>query len=371
MKRILIGQLGVYGDCLYATAIARQIKHDYPDCHLTWAIGSAYKSVLDNNPHVDTIWEYPVASRWDVTNKWFEFEAEALALKKRGDFDLVYLTQAYPGNAQNFYESLRVSMFRTYSVLMTVPITPVVRLTPDEIENVRKFAVHHHLAQRKNVILFEYSPQSGQSFLTTEIVKTIVKDITRRFPDTSIILSGNVPVHFINPDIIDGSVLTFRENAELTKYCTLFIGTGSGITQICMSDWAKPLPMLQLLQQGTVASVISDHNYFGLPTDQIIEITRCSEIKIIECLECILTHGFSLAREMYCEHIVPDFKIIRFRMMFTKATLTGRYFDIFPVFLTTCMDYGFSWDLVRFLMSFLENAMKLFNRKIKGGKWLW
>src|SRR5512138_3038540 len=39
-RRVLLGQLEANGDCVYATTVARQIKTDNPDCHLTWAIGS-------------------------------------------------------------------------------------------------------------------------------------------------------------------------------------------------------------------------------------------------------------------------------------------------------------------------------------------
>ena len=65
-KRILLGQLGSFGDCLYATTVARQIKVDFPECHLTWAIGSPYRSILDNSPDVDDIWEVPFSSREDL-----------------------------------------------------------------------------------------------------------------------------------------------------------------------------------------------------------------------------------------------------------------------------------------------------------------
>ena len=39
-KRVLLGHLGEKGDCLYASAVSRQIKADLPESHLTWAVGS-------------------------------------------------------------------------------------------------------------------------------------------------------------------------------------------------------------------------------------------------------------------------------------------------------------------------------------------
>ena len=84
--RILLGQLASNGDCLYATTVARQIKHDYPGCHLTWAIGSMYRHILDNNPDVDEIWEIPLSNISDMFDTWQRFEAQALERKKNRRF---------------------------------------------------------------------------------------------------------------------------------------------------------------------------------------------------------------------------------------------------------------------------------------------
>lgn len=69
-KRILLGQLGSNGDCLHATVLARQIKHDYPNCHLTWAIGSIYRSIIENNPFIDRIWEIPATNWEEIVAAW-------------------------------------------------------------------------------------------------------------------------------------------------------------------------------------------------------------------------------------------------------------------------------------------------------------
>jgi ADP-heptose:LPS heptosyltransferase len=87
MARILLGQLGSNGDCLYATILARQIKKDVPDCHLTWAISSLCRPMIEHNPDVDEIWEVPVASRRDQQFTWQTFESEALRLLARHHFD--------------------------------------------------------------------------------------------------------------------------------------------------------------------------------------------------------------------------------------------------------------------------------------------
>jgi hypothetical protein len=377
MKRILLGQLGVYGDCLFATTIARQIKHDNPDCILTWAIGSAYANILDRNPHVDIVWKYPVENRWEVTTKWYKFKDEANALKARGDFDEVYLTQAYPGNPENFYGSLRASMFRMYPHPIIVSLNPVLHLSPAEVERVKQFALQYKLSEYKNVILFEWTPHSGQSFITEKFAMTVARGIVGLFPDdTCVILCGNKKplkidyddTGFFKVPIFDASVLSFREIAELTNYCTLFLGTGSGITQVCSTQWAKPLPIIQLLKQGTVASIISDHNYFKLYSGNVVEMTECSEEHVIEYVRVAFTDGISTARNQFCEDIIPDFINIRFHMMFESAILKGRYLDIIPALTKTVSDYGMKRELIGFFLTFPKNFVKFISYKIRGLK---
>ena len=61
-QKILLVQLFSNGDCLYATTVARQIKKDFPNCHLTWAIANFCKAIIFNNPYIDEIRE--------VTQEW-------------------------------------------------------------------------------------------------------------------------------------------------------------------------------------------------------------------------------------------------------------------------------------------------------------
>ncbi len=309
-KRILLGQLGSFGDCLYATTVARQIKTDYPDCHLTWAIGSIYRSILDGNPYIDEIWEFSMSARNDLLDRWQQFEYEAIERKKRGDFDEIFLTQVFPNNLKNFDGTLRSSIFRAYNKPITVPVSPVLRLLPTEVENVRIFAESHRLVEKRHVILFECSHKSGQSFVTLEFALEVSKKLIEKIPDVCVILSSNEPVYSTDERIVDGSVLSFRENAELTKYCSLLVGCSSGISWLCTSDRAKPLPMVQLLKRETCmyASFVHDHEYHGIASDSIIEMTECSVNKLSQCIKVILTEGFDIARRIYHEQIRINFR---------------------------------------------------------------
>ena len=128
-RKFLIGQLGSYGDCLYATTIARQIKNDYPECHLTWAIGSMYRPILKENPFIDEIWEVSLADNNKMYEAWQKFEKKAYERKDLGEFDEVFLTQINPNNFQNFDGTVRSSIYRGYPKPITVPVAPILRLT--------------------------------------------------------------------------------------------------------------------------------------------------------------------------------------------------------------------------------------------------
>ena len=340
-KRILIGQLGSFGDCLYATTVARQIKNDYPDCHLTWAIGSRYKSILNGNPYIDAIWEFPLSADDDMTMGWQQFEKEAVERRNKGDFDEVFFTQIFPNNFRNYDGTVRSSIFRGYNRPITVPLEPVLRLTDREVQNVRLFAESNALNNKKEVILFECSHRSGQSFVTLEFARKVSKRIIETHEECRIILSSNEPFLSADPRIIDGSVLSFRENAELSKYCTLLVGCSSGISWLCTSDWAKQLPMIQLLKKGTgvYASFISDHEYHGISCDSIIEMTDCSADKLCQCINIILTDNFAVARLKYHQKVRISFG--QYGYVLEMLFYTRKYEDLRISLKHTIKRFGF------------------------------
>jgi ADP-heptose:LPS heptosyltransferase len=310
VKRILLGQLASLGDCLYATTVARQIKKDFPSCHLTWAIGSLSLSILAGNPDVNDVWEVPMKTRNEMEKAWWQFEREALTRKERGDFDEVYFTQIHPGNLQNYDGTIRSSIFNGYPNPITVSVQPVIRLSDSEIENVRRFSEQHRLNKKKQVILFETAPESGQSFINPKLAATIAERLTERLPDIAVILSSKESYLTKNERIIDGSVLSFRENAELTKYCSLLIGCSSGISWLSTSDWARTLPMVQLLKMDApyLASFVLDHEKWGLPTNHIIEMTECSIETVVACVIKIISDGILTARKEFHKELKPHFK---------------------------------------------------------------
>ncbi len=304
-RRILLGHLGSFGDCLYATAVARQIKHDEPACHLTWAIGSKYRSVIDENPFVDAIWEIPLARRDDADATWRRFAAEARARVRRGEFDRAFFTQLSPDNYQNFDGTIRASIFRGYPHPVTVPVQPVIRLNDRDVAAARGFAERHGLAGRTHVILFECAAESRQSFVTIAFAAAVAARVTARRDDTVFILSSTERVQETPGKIVDGSILTLTQNAELSRYCTLLVGCSSGISWLCTSDWAKPLPAIQLLRRSTsvFASMVHDAEHFGLSAEHIIELTDCPEERVADCIQAVLHGSFAEARKEFHEQI--------------------------------------------------------------------
>ena len=299
--KVLLGHLNSNGDCLLATVIARQIKEiDFPDCHLTWAVNSRCRQSVELNPLVDEIWEIPTAKSLTTQEEWDAFVGEVERRERNGDFDRVFLTQIIGENSMNYDGGIRSSTYNNYPNKIVVPHTPIIRLSETEIENVRQFAEQHELAKYQNVVLVECGPDSFDVELTPQSAYQTALELTADFPDAAFILSSNKRVESTHRNIIDGSVLTFRENAELTKYCDLLIGCASGISWLATTDWAKKLPLILIIKQenGAFPSLIYDHEFLQLPTDHIIEIKNEAGAldKVKNCFAAVQKNGFDHAR---------------------------------------------------------------------------
>jgi hypothetical protein len=279
-----------------ATTVARQIKHDFPGCHLTWAIGYKCKQVIENNPFVDEIWavEY-AANEHPYEDVWYKTKAEAQRRIRLGQFDRMFYTQLYPDNLNHFDGTTRTSIFRSYPGSICVPVQPVLRLLDQEVEHVKQFVDEYRLREYRNVVLFECAPGSNQSFLTPEVAIRVAKRVVNSHKGTAFVLSSHLAVRSDSPTIVDGSVLSFRENAELSKYCTLLLGCSSGITWLLTSDWAKKLPTIQFLGQSkrwySFASVKYDHRFWGLDTAHILESNLAREEDVAELVCRYLAQG--------------------------------------------------------------------------------
>ncbi|HRH41389.1 MAG TPA: hypothetical protein PKY82_07055 [Pyrinomonadaceae bacterium] len=308
-KKFLIGQLARFGDCLYATTLAKQIKYDYPDSHITWAIAENYKSILELNPYIDRIWAIPLAGEDYAQAGWDKFETEALERQANGEFDEVIFSQIPPRNWIRFDGTIRRAILNSYEKPITVSVEPVIQLSEAEVNRVKSYAEKNKLADFKNVVLFECAPGSGQSNVNIDFALRVARTIVEKNKDVSFILSTNQKSDFASPQIIDASELTFRENAELTKYCTFLIGCSSGITWISTSDWAKKLPMLQLLNEDLIiyAGIHFDFELNNLDFSQVIEMTNFDESKVVDCVESILSTGIEKNKPKFHQNYKPTY----------------------------------------------------------------
>ncbi len=323
--KILIVQLGSTGDCLFVTTIARQIKEvDYPGCHLTWLIGSKFKPAIINNPHVDEILEIPVNNIDELTKNRMDIPNLVRKLKDERKFEKIFITDYTPENYDNFYGTTRTSLFRGYPHKIKIPVEPVINLIDSEIDCVSKFLSENNLTSNTFNILFECSPQSSQSNMNLEMAKKIAYQVIEKFPFARIILSSHNKLSEIHPCIIDGSVLTWRENAELTKSCNLLIGCSSGISWLNTSSWSAKLPMIQSINPTyfgakITASLKIDFQYFGLSTDNLIEIANPTEEELLDCISLVIGHDFAKAHSKY-----KNYRKIRF---FNKSFLLDILFQ--------------------------------------------
>ncbi|NJO93452.1 MAG: class I SAM-dependent methyltransferase [Hydrococcus sp. RM1_1_31] len=179
----------------------------------------------------------------------------------------------------------------------------------DEVEKVYDFAKKHNLFQKSPVILFECASRSGQSFVTPYYALYAAQLLLSRVPGCKIILSSHVPIPALDERIIDGSVLTLRENAELTKYCDLFVGCSSGVTLTTLTDWAKRLPKILLLKLSTsmYASIVHEFEYWGYSTELILEMWDAPIEELIDCVCTVLKEDFTTARKRFHKEVTIDF----------------------------------------------------------------
>jgi len=328
--KILIVQLFSNGDCLYATTVAHQIKKDFPNCKLTWAIADFCKNIIANNIYVDEILVTNEVAKNDV-KAFRKYKRKVYAEKDAGMWDEVFVTTNMDTNLALYDGTIRGMVLRAYNREITVPLQPIVELTLQEKQHVLDFADKHSLQNFKNVFLMEYAPQSGQSKLNFDMVMAVAQRITKH-SSTCIILSSANKFKGTE-EIIDASTLSVRENAGLTHYCTLLIGCSSGITWLTTSTAAKFLPMLQLLNADTVFinTPSVDFKRHNIAHNGLIEMCNLTSEIIYECLATIIEEDFNAAKK-YNEHLPLQFnttKIIVYNLLvYGEFRAIAKHFNI-------------------------------------------
>lgn len=303
--KVLLVQLASNGDCLLVTAIARQIKEeDLPGCHLTWMIGSRFIAAIKNNPFIDAVIEIPISTAEDVMHHRKLIPYHISEARGKGSYDHVFITDYTEKNYKNWFGTTRSSLFRCYPNPLKVNPQPLLFLEEQEVGRVKQFCLKNNLSTDSYNILFESSPQSGQFSMTPEKAESIAEQVTAINPNVKFILSSNTPLKSKNPNILCGSSLSWRENAELSKYCDLLIGCSSGISWLCTSNWARKLPTIQMINPSYTggrisASMKADFLYYGVDTDHIIELYNPLDDVLKRCILMVCSGDFTGCKTKY------------------------------------------------------------------------
>jgi hypothetical protein len=305
--KVALVQLSAYGDCLFATLVARQIKRDHPDCHLTWVIGDKFASILDGNPHVDAVHKIVLSSRDEAfSSGWEEAKTWVADQVRMGNLEKVWFTQILPDNLRYYDGLIRTTIYGAYGKPVMGPHLPEVFLTETENRNVADFAVKHRLREFKHVFLFECGPGSGQSPLTPARAEAVAHALIKSHPEVVFLMSSTETLVRPCPQVVDASSLAYRENAALARYCTGLVGCFSGITVLTTSTAGKALPMLQILTKSNGlfrwGSVAMDFRRVQMDESRVIEMAEPSDTRIISCMEKWLSESHFAARRQFHEN---------------------------------------------------------------------
>jgi hypothetical protein len=359
--KFLLGQLANNGDCLYATILARQIKHDYPDAHLTWAISSLCVQVINNNPYVDEVLEVQVSDSTQQHAAWDSFEQEVFRWQNGSSlYEHVIHSQIWPNNFRYFDGTIRPSILRAYGKPITVAIDNDIYLDECEIANTDKFVKNHGIDAYQHCILFECASKSGQSYITPDFALKVAKLVVNEISDACVILSSHQSIDTDNYRIIDGSALTLRENAELTHHCSQFVGCGSGLTVVVTSGVAKQLPNIQLLIEDTsvYASFFHDFEYWGKSSNHFTEMTDVDESHVAAAIVTTCLEGQEPCREKY--HKPSRLSFGFYESLIDKCLIKNqKYIDAARSIQITSERYGWHPELLKLAKNKIAPLVRL------------
>jgi hypothetical protein len=349
VTRILLGHLGSNGDCLYATTVARQIKRDFPGCHLTWGIATGYRDVIAHNPDVDEVWEIDTPTVRGMVPAWPAFERAALARGDRGDFDQIFFTQIAPNYFRNYDGTIRPSVLRNYGRPITVPVETIIELSSAETERVADWVRRNGLDGYRDVVIIECASRSGQSFLQPALGVAIAEIVGARMKDAAFVISTQEKVNVDNRRIVSGAGLSLRETAALTHSASLFVGCGSGVTVVATSAAAKELPNIQILNRHTsvFASFRHDFEYFGKSTDRFLETTASDLGHLAKAVEMTLREGVGEARRRYARPVPIEFSWY-LQLVDQMLVQKQHYLDAACSLMVTAKRYGWRAQLRAF-----------------------
>jgi len=299
----------MFGDCLYATIIAKQIKHDEPSSHITWGISTRHKSILLGNPHVDEVMDLGIDPATMTQGDVDAMCAKIKEIASGKEYDEFIHLQIHDEHLLEFCTTLRQTIIKVCGRPITVDLRPVVNLTSQEKKNAARFAEANHLSSYKHAILFECAPSSRQSKVDVEFALEVARKLTAENREICFILTSPARLSSSCDQIIDASSLSFRENLELVNSCTLLIGCSSGITWLSTAESAKKIPMIQLLNKESqiFAGVNFDFQIHKLDNKHIIELTDFTVDEVIECIKSTFLIGIESTKVKWNQDYRPSY----------------------------------------------------------------
>ena len=309
--RILMIQLFSNGDCLIATTVARQIRHDFPNAHLTWAVATSCQSMLIHNPDVDQIRLVEMDPDENKEKAYERFLKQAKAEQAAGQYDQIIVPQIIGHNYARYDGCIRTSIYRNYGRPITVDPTPVLVLSPEEERRSKLFYEEHTLSRFKHIILFECAPLSGQVAFSLEYLRAF--SVAMENKSIAIVFSSGQKIPIEASHVFDGSVLTIRETVAFAKKCDLLIGCSSGITWAVTSLKEHKIPMVQVLDKKAYyynpPSVAFERLYES--TDHVIERYDVDAYTLANCVQMIYMQGVEQAKRAFHQPAVKNFRIFR------------------------------------------------------------
>ncbi len=219
------------GDVLAATPVARQLKADDPECHVTWFTSRRYENLLEGNPYVDEV----VGLEGDpagldegieelkASRKWTRFFTPAAYMNK----------DVHEGRA--VFETVRDSAGLDW----TVPFEFVLRLTEKEKRQADRY--WKSLPEGPK-ILVETEFFSEQSVWEEGFAFDLVEILGFLSP-VFLFTAGRKPVFLDRLKEIHPRSYwcrePFRLNAEFYNRCSAFVGVSSGISALTLSDYCR------------------------------------------------------------------------------------------------------------------------------------
>ncbi|MBU6157755.1 MAG: hypothetical protein KGP35_01875 [Bacteroidetes bacterium] len=364
-EKVLIVQLFSNGDCMYVTAIARQIKYNNPKAHITWAVSAKCKAVLLGNPDIDVVEEVQIPDVSQNEKIFMQVVADAHRKKQAGVYEKIIIPQLLGDNLKYYDGIVSSSLFRSAGCKITVDPSPRIYLSAEEHQAAAAFAQSHQLHTYRQVILFECAPQTNQLSLTDNIILRYAALMVQQ-ESTCVILSAPRAYNFNVPHIIDGNSLSIRETIALTHYCTLLLGCSSGISWGAVSIAAKPIPLVQILSP--------DAYYFnplsitlkrwGKSTDNLIELVNFDDEKLKSVFKDIFLKGFSVARRIHSQPVSVQFRL--HRGIVHHFLIQGKFAEIITFVKINLSQNGFNLRMMMSIaLGFLFFPLQLISDQIK------